>query len=79
MEADMRGEIRLDGGLISWGLRDPFVSPRLALRMQHDFPHARVEAVPGSRAFLPEDRPMLLAQLIEEFLGASIVGPGDGR
>ena len=65
--------------LIAWGLRDPFFSPRLALRMQHDFPHSRLEAVPGSRAFVPEDRPMLLAQLIEEFLGASTVGPGDGR
>jgi pimeloyl-ACP methyl ester carboxylesterase len=64
--------------LIAWGLRDLFFSPRLALRLQHDFPHARLEAVPGSRAFVPEDRPMLLAQLIEEFLGASTVGPGVG-
>jgi pimeloyl-ACP methyl ester carboxylesterase len=65
--------------LIAWGLRDPFFSPRLALRMQHDFPHARLEAVPDSRAFVPEDRPMLLAQLIEEFLEASTGGPGDGQ
>lgn len=64
--------------LIAWGLRDPFFSPRLALRMQHDFPHARLEAVPGSRAFVPEDRPMILAQLIEEFLGVSIGEPAEG-
>ena len=54
--------------LIAWGLRDPFFSPRLALRLQHDFPDARLEAVSGSRAFVPEDRPERLAQLIREFL-----------
>jgi pimeloyl-ACP methyl ester carboxylesterase len=53
--------------LLAWGLKDYFFSPRLALRMQHDFPDARLEAVPGSRAFVPEDRPGRLAQLIEEF------------
>jgi pimeloyl-ACP methyl ester carboxylesterase len=63
--------------LIAWGDRDPFFSPRLALRLQHHFPNARLEAASGSRAFVPEDRPLLLAQLIEEFLGASSSGPGD--
>jgi pimeloyl-ACP methyl ester carboxylesterase len=53
--------------LLAWGLKDYFFSPRLALRMQHDFPNARLEAVPGSRAFVPEDRPARFAQLIEEF------------
>jgi len=53
--------------LIAWGLEDFFFSPRLALRMQHDFPDARLEAVPGSRAFVPEDKPEQLAQLIEAF------------
>ena len=53
--------------LIAWGLEDFFFSPRLALRMQHDFPDARLKAVPGSRAFVPEDKPQRLAQLIEEF------------
>jgi pimeloyl-ACP methyl ester carboxylesterase len=54
--------------LIAWGLRDIFFSPRLALRLQHDFPDARLEAVPGSRAFVPEDRPERLAQLVREFV-----------
>lgn len=53
--------------LIAWGLSDLFFSPRLALRLQHDFPIAKLEAVPGSRAFVPEDRPEYLAELIEEF------------
>ncbi len=53
--------------LIAWGLEDFFFSPRLALRMQHDFPDARLEAVPGSRAFVPEDKPEQLTQLIEAF------------
>src|SRR5215207_7741483 len=53
--------------LIAWGLSDFFFSPRLALRLQHDFPLARLEAIPGSRAFVPEDRPRQLAELIQEF------------
>ena len=53
--------------LIVWGDRDLFFSPRLALRLQQDFPNARLEAVSGSRAFVPEDGPERLAQLIREF------------
>jgi pimeloyl-ACP methyl ester carboxylesterase len=53
--------------LVVWGDRDLFFSPRLALRLQHDFPNARLEAVSGSRAFVPEDRPEILARLIGEF------------
>ena len=53
--------------LIVWGDRDLFFSPRLALRLQHEFPNARLEAVSGSRAFVPEDAPERLAQLIGEF------------
>ena len=53
--------------LIVWGDRDLFFSPRLALRLQHDFPNARLEAVSGSRAFVPEDGPERLARLIGEF------------
>jgi pimeloyl-ACP methyl ester carboxylesterase len=64
--------------LIAWGLRDPFFSPRLALRLQHDFPDARLEAVPGSRAFVPEDRPERLAQLIGEFQEEVAGQPRDG-
>ena len=64
--------------LIAWGLKDFFFSPRLALRLQHDFPNARLEAVPGSRAFVPEDRPGQLAQLVQEFFDESRSRPSDG-
>jgi hypothetical protein len=43
--------------------------------LQHDFPDARLEAVVGSRALVPEDGPDQLARLIEEFLGAGTMGP----
>ena len=64
--------------LIAWGDRDLFFTPRLALRLQHDFPDARLEAVVGSRAFVPEDGPGQLARLIEEFLGGRTSGPRGG-
>jgi pimeloyl-ACP methyl ester carboxylesterase len=53
--------------LIAWGDSDLFFSPRLALRLQSDFPDARLEVVSGSRAFVPEDRPERLASLIGTF------------
>jgi pimeloyl-ACP methyl ester carboxylesterase len=61
--------------LIAWGDRDPFFSPRLALRLQHDFPDARLEAVVGSRAFVPEDGPGQLAQLIRKFFEEGMTRP----
>lgn len=61
--------------LIVWGDRDLFFSPRLALRLQQDFPNARLEAVSGSRAFVPEDAPERLAQLIGEFSKESVSSP----
>ncbi len=61
--------------LIAWGDRDPFFSPRLALRLQHDFPDARLEAVLGSRAFVPEDGPERLARLIRKFCDGPPVPP----
>jgi len=64
--------------LIAWGDRDLFFSPRLALRLQSDFPNARLEAVSGSRAFVPEDRPERLASLIGEFSRESVNRSPDG-
>jgi pimeloyl-ACP methyl ester carboxylesterase len=61
--------------LIAWGDKDILFSPRLALRLQHDFPNARLEAVVGSRAFVPEDGPGQLARLIEEFFGEATGDP----
>ena len=65
--------------LIAWGTGDFFFfffSPRNARRLQRDFPDARLEFLPGSRAFVPEDRPGRLAELVEAFL-LSPVGAGD--
>lgn len=54
--------------LIAWGEDDLFFSVRLAGRLQRDFPDARLELVDRSRAFVPEDRPERLADLIAGFL-----------
>lgn len=53
--------------LIVWGEDDIFFLSRLAHRLQRDFPDARVEFLPGSRAFVPEDQPEALASRIAEF------------
>jgi hypothetical protein len=62
--------------LIAWGDRDPFFSPRLGL--QHDFPDARLEAVAGSRASVPEDGPEQLAKLVQKFCDERLTSPRSG-
>jgi pimeloyl-ACP methyl ester carboxylesterase len=54
--------------LIVWGEDDIFFLTRYARRLERDFPDATLELLPGSRAFVPEDRPERLAELIETFL-----------
>jgi pimeloyl-ACP methyl ester carboxylesterase len=54
--------------LIVWGEDDLFFLKKYARRLERDFPDARLEFVPGSRAFVPEDRPGRLAELIGVFL-----------
>lgn len=54
--------------LIAWGEDDLFFLKKYARRLERDFPDARLEFLPGSRAFVPEDRPERLAGLIEAFL-----------
>jgi pimeloyl-ACP methyl ester carboxylesterase len=51
-----------------WGEDDLFFLKRYARRLARDFPDATLEFVPNSRAFVPEDRPERLAELIESFL-----------
>jgi pimeloyl-ACP methyl ester carboxylesterase len=65
--------------LIAWGPKDHFFSSRLALRFQHDFPHARLEVVPGSRVLVPEDQPEQLARLVEGFCDENVGGPRDAH
>ena len=54
--------------LIVWGEDDLFFLKRYARRLERDFPDATLEFLPGSRAFVPEDRPERLAELIETFV-----------
>ena len=54
--------------LIVWGEDDIFFLTRYARRLERDFPDATLEFLPGSRAFVPEDRPGRLVELIETFL-----------
>ncbi len=53
--------------LIVWGTDDVFFLPRYARRLQQDFPDARLRFVDGARAFVPEDRPEVLAAHIADF------------
>lgn len=54
--------------LIAWGKDDILFPSRLARRLRQDFPDARLEFIPSSRAFVPEDQPERLAGLISDFL-----------
>ena len=55
--------------LIVWGKNDIFFFANNARRLQQAFPHAILEFVAQSRAFVPEDQPVVLAQKIAEFVG----------
>jgi pimeloyl-ACP methyl ester carboxylesterase len=55
-----------------WGEKDLFFSKELAKRLQATFPHATLHWAPESRAFVPEDRPTLLARTIVEFVHAGV-------
>ena len=52
-------------GSVAWGEDDLFFLKRYARRLARDFPDATLEFVPNCRAFVPEDRPERLAELIE--------------
>lgn len=59
--------------LIAWGEDDPFFTARLARRLGRDFPDATLMFIPRSRAFVPEDQPGQLVELIAAFLDARVV------
>jgi pimeloyl-ACP methyl ester carboxylesterase len=55
--------------LLAWGTDDRLFFPfRYAEELARRFPDARLLPVPGSRTFVPEDRPGRLAGVISEFL-----------
>lgn len=53
--------------LLAWAPDDKFFKLKYAERLAADLPDARLEKVEGSRAFMPEDQPERLAELITEF------------
>ena len=55
--------------LIAWGTNDRDFLKRDAKRLAKDFPDARLAWVAKSRAFVSEDQPELLAELILDFCG----------
>jgi pimeloyl-ACP methyl ester carboxylesterase len=58
--------------LIVWGKDDFVFFRRDAQKLAIDFPDARLEWAEHSRAFVPEDRPDLLAALMRDFLAQRV-------
>lgn len=58
--------------LVAWGAEDFAFSRRNARRLQRDFPDAELTFIPRARAFVPEDAPGRLAELIAAFVPARI-------
>jgi pimeloyl-ACP methyl ester carboxylesterase len=54
--------------LLAWAAQDRIFPASLATRLAERLPDARVEAVEGSRTFIPEDQPAQLADLVVKFL-----------
>ena len=61
--------------LLAWAPEDPFFKLRYAERLAATIPGARLERIVDSRAFVPQDQPERLAELIAEFLGGLPVSP----
>jgi pimeloyl-ACP methyl ester carboxylesterase len=53
--------------LLAWAPEDRFFPLSDARKLAELFPDARVEEVPDSLTFVPEDQPELLARLVESF------------
>jgi pimeloyl-ACP methyl ester carboxylesterase len=54
--------------LLAWGCDDRMFPLRFAERLAAMVPGARVQEIPNSRAFVPEDQPALLAEIVASFL-----------
>jgi pimeloyl-ACP methyl ester carboxylesterase len=54
--------------LLAWAPDDLMFPLRFATRLAEMIPGARLEQIPESRAFVPEDQPELLAELIDGFV-----------
>lgn len=60
--------------LIAWATEDKFFAPELATRLAAVLPDARLEWIEDSYAFLPEDQPERLAELLYDFAGSQSAG-----
>lgn len=56
--------------LIAWGRDDKFFPPELAEKLAATLPNARLEWIDGARAFVAQDQPDRLADLIRQFAGS---------
>jgi pimeloyl-ACP methyl ester carboxylesterase len=54
--------------LLAWGPDDRMFPLRFAERLAAMIPGARVHQIPHSRAFVPEDQPVLLAETVASYL-----------
>lgn len=54
--------------LIAWGKDDPFFTPKYAERLRNAFPNVQLEYIEDAAAFVPEDQPGRLAELIAAFV-----------
>jgi pimeloyl-ACP methyl ester carboxylesterase len=62
--------------LLAWAPDDLIFRLRYAERLRDMIPGARLETIADSRAFVPEDQPQRLAELIAGFVAEAAVGPG---
>ena len=54
--------------LIAWGRDDKFFPAELAEKLAATLPNATLEWIDGARAFVPQDQPDRLAELISQFV-----------
>ncbi len=57
--------------LLAWAREDRFFKPSFAERLRDAIPGARLEWIEDSWAFVPEDQPERLAELIADFAGGA--------
>ena len=57
--------------LLAWAGEDKLFPHSLAERLAGVFQDVRLQVVPGSRTFVPEDQPQALARLIDDFISST--------
>lgn len=61
--------------LLAWAAEDRLFPLDLPRRMAAELPDARLELIPDSYTFVPEDQPRALAESIARFIGAAGIEP----